>query len=217
MPCPFPGMDPYIERPAIWGDFQWSMSASISAVLQPLLRPNFASMLQRLYLDSETFQLEVRIVEPNMNCRLATIIEIATPEIKQDGALRSVYRDRCEQYLASDVMLVQIDLLRSGHRLLHVRDADPKSYRYCVSVTSRANRHDLYAWPLSAELPHISLALARGKQVPLDLQAAFTRSWDVGPYPELLRYDGPPPGELSEVEQRWCRERLVSAGFVKSP
>ena len=31
MPCPFPGMDPYIERPAIWPDFHDSVIARFVA------------------------------------------------------------------------------------------------------------------------------------------------------------------------------------------
>ena len=51
MPSPFPGMDPYIERPAIWPDFHDRLIAAIVGVLQPLLRPRFAAVTQdRLYL-----------------------------------------------------------------------------------------------------------------------------------------------------------------------
>lgn len=51
MPSPFPGMDPYIERPAIWPDFHDALIAAIRGVLQPLLRPKFAAVTQdRLYL-----------------------------------------------------------------------------------------------------------------------------------------------------------------------
>lgn len=51
MPCPFPGMDPYIERPAIWADFHDCLIAAIRGELQPLLRPKYAAMTQdRLFL-----------------------------------------------------------------------------------------------------------------------------------------------------------------------
>ena len=36
--------------------------------------------------------------------------------------------------------------------------------------------------------------------VVLDLQAVFTRTWESSGYPELLRYDGPPPGPLTPDE-----------------
>ena len=51
MPSPFPGMDPYLERPAIWPDFHDRLIASIVGVIQPMLRPRYAAITQeRLYL-----------------------------------------------------------------------------------------------------------------------------------------------------------------------
>lgn len=51
MECPFPGMDPFIERPAVWPDFHDALIAAIRGVLQPLLRPKYAAVMQdRLYV-----------------------------------------------------------------------------------------------------------------------------------------------------------------------
>src|SRR5215208_3048995 len=51
MPCPFPGMDPYIERAEIWPDFHDRLVTSIAAVLQPLLKPKYVALVQeRLYV-----------------------------------------------------------------------------------------------------------------------------------------------------------------------
>ena len=43
MPSPFPGMDPYIERPALWPDFHDSLITFIRGALQPLLRPRYVA------------------------------------------------------------------------------------------------------------------------------------------------------------------------------
>ena len=55
--------------------------------------------------------------------------------------------------------------------------------------------------------------------VTLDLQAAFTRCWDDGAYPELLHYGEPVPVSLNEEDRRWC-EKVVAdwnaAGGVDS-
>ena len=51
MPCPFPGMDPYLERSAIWPDFHDSLIAYLREALQPYLRPRYAALTQdRLYV-----------------------------------------------------------------------------------------------------------------------------------------------------------------------
>lgn len=51
MPSPFPGMDPYIERPEIWPDFHDRFITFMCAELQPLLRPRYIALTQdRLYV-----------------------------------------------------------------------------------------------------------------------------------------------------------------------
>jgi hypothetical protein len=51
MQCPFPGMDPYVERPELWPDFRDSLIAAIRGLLQPVLRPRYAALTRdRLYV-----------------------------------------------------------------------------------------------------------------------------------------------------------------------
>lgn len=51
MSCPFPGMDPYIERPEIWPDFHDRLVTYLCAALNPLLQPRYAALTQdRLYV-----------------------------------------------------------------------------------------------------------------------------------------------------------------------
>ncbi len=51
MECPFPGMDPYLERREIWPDFHDSLIAYLRESLQPMLRPQYAAISQnRLYV-----------------------------------------------------------------------------------------------------------------------------------------------------------------------
>ena len=51
MPSPFPGMDPYIERPEIWPDFHNQLIAAIKAAFQPLLRPRYVAISEdRLFI-----------------------------------------------------------------------------------------------------------------------------------------------------------------------
>jgi hypothetical protein len=77
------------------------------------------------------------------------------------------------------------------------------------------SQQEVYAVPLERRLPRVSIPLAEDDtDVLLDLQAAFTRCWDEGPYPELLNYTDPAPGELTEAEQQWCDQRLREAGLL---
>ena len=86
-------------------------------------------------------------------------------------------------------------------------------YRYLVTVSRREPpRQEAYAFPLERRLPRIAIPLADDDpDVTLDLQSAFARCWEEGPYPELLHYSAAPPADLSEEESAWCRAMLVQA------
>lgn len=260
MRCPFPGMDPYIERPDIFPDFHDRFVTFLCSELQPLLRPRYAALMQdRLYvvrddqirkpdvsivrdrdrdfgrggggtavLDVDScavFEIAkeefrepyIEIIEPAAGNRIVTAIEVLSPSNKQPGPGRTSYLEKRTQYEASEINIVEIDLLRSGQTTIPVKAAQLASlqpWRYVVSAWRPPSRFEVYAFPLERRLPKIAVPLAPDdKDVPLDLQAAFTRSWEEGPYPALLHYDQPAPGDLSPAEQSWCRERLVAAGF----
>jgi len=54
-------------------------------------------------------------------------------------------------------------------------------------------------------LPRVAIPLGvEDPDVTLDLQAVLARTWDEGPYPEVLRYDQSPPGRMSEEDASWC-------------
>jgi len=220
MPCPFPGMDPYIERAALWGDFQHTFAVYLAAALQPLLRPRYVALLgRRTYVPSagrEPVKREfgVRIVQPDVLNRVITAIDVLSPMNKQAGQGRSVYFEERDKFLANNTKIVEIDLLREGEPTAWVSNETLEALRplhYLVAVTYRRR---IYPFCLQDPLPEIAVPLTdNDKDVTLDLQAVFTRCWNEGPYPELLRYDGPPPGTLAADELRWCEEQLCEAGF----
>lgn len=259
MTCPFPGMDPFIERPEIFPDFHDRLVTFLCGLLQPLLRPRYAALMQdRLYVvrddqarkpdvtivraadraprRSGTALLEVdtpaifefyreefrepliEIIEPGAGNRVVTAIEVLSPSNKQPGPGRSSYLSKRDQYVASGVNVIEIDLLRDGQSTVPLNQdvlATLQPWRYLVAVSRWPTPHEIYAFPLERRLPRIAVPLAYDdSDVPLDLQAAFARSWDEGPYPELLHYDRPAPGHLSDAEARWCREQLTNAGFA---
>jgi len=62
---------------------------------------------------------------------------------------------------------------------------------------------------MQQRLPRISLPLASDdKDILLDLQEVFTKCWNSGPYPELLHYNDPSPGDLTEEEAAFCRQTV---------
>ena len=98
MPCPFPGMDPYIERPEIWPDFHDSLVSRIRAVLQPLLSPRYAAITQdRLFVveADRSIRPDVSVVEMHPNASKSTsqtaVIEADIP------AIFELWRDEIRQ------------------------------------------------------------------------------------------------------------------------
>lgn len=259
MRCPFPGMDPFIERPAIWSDFHDSLIAEIRRELQPLLRPKYVAVSQeRLYVvesdrpiypdvsvsrvrpgttggdrplpplepDSRAvFKLDVdevrepviHIVDPANEQRIVTAIEVLSPGNKTRGAGRRSYLRKRRELWGARANIIEIDLLRAGRRTVRVpreQLARLRPWAYVVAATLRRHRRlEVYPVPLGQRLPRVAVPLgADDLDVVLDLQAAFTRCWDDGPYPGLLRYDGPPPGGLTDDELAWIDTTLKAAG-----
>jgi len=152
----------------------------------------------------------IEIVEPAAGNRVVTAIEVLSPTNKvADG--RQQYLAKREEYWQSGTNLVEIDLLRDGEPTVRIgqdRLATLQPWKYLVAVTRRQpSRQEVYAVPLTKRLPRIAIPLGpRDRDVPLDLQAIVSRCWEAGPYPELLNYDGPPPGPLTAEESAWCQE-----------
>lgn len=54
MPSPFPGMDPYLERPSLWPDVHAELISGIRACLIPQLRPKYSARLEdRVYISDD--------------------------------------------------------------------------------------------------------------------------------------------------------------------
>src|SRR5438046_1029998 len=54
MPSPFPGMDPYLESPAIWPDVHHGLISGIQAALSPGLRPRYVARVElRVYISDD--------------------------------------------------------------------------------------------------------------------------------------------------------------------
>jgi hypothetical protein len=70
MPSPFPGMDPYLEDPAVWPDFHNRFIASLSEAINAVLpAPLFASIGSRVYVEETERRVEsdTDILNPNVS------------------------------------------------------------------------------------------------------------------------------------------------------
>ena len=67
MPSPFPGMDPYLEKPALWPDIHQRLIAYISESLQPQIRPKYIARIgERIQLAEapQSYVPDVLLIQP---------------------------------------------------------------------------------------------------------------------------------------------------------
>ncbi len=63
---PFPGMDPYLEHPALWPDVHQKLASQIQTQLTPALRPKYyAALVPRWVIDQPDAE-ELRILYPDI-------------------------------------------------------------------------------------------------------------------------------------------------------
>jgi hypothetical protein len=164
-------------------------------------------------LDEEIRQPVLHIIEPAAGNRIVTSIEILSPDNKASGPGRDSFLKKRDELLQQGANTVEIDLLRRGVRTVDPLPSDLERAKWHYLVTVRRmqpKRQEYYPFSLRDRLPRTRIPLAHGDpDVVLQLGAAFARCWETGPYPELLGYDSPPPGNLDADDLTWCRERVT--------
>jgi Protein of unknown function (DUF4058)/Protein of unknown function (DUF2934) len=216
MPSPFPGMDPFLEEPDVWPAFQHHLLACLHSTLVPGLVSRYQAAVgtRRYGAETEDF-LEIR---QRSDGALITLIELVSPANKTSEAGRAAYLQQRRQALEAKANTVEIDLLMGGRPTLsYSREGLPK-FHYVVTVT-RSNaqeRYEIYTATLQKRLPRFRLPLAADdRDTVLNLQAAFTRCFDVGGFAGHVDYRRELPDALDEDNRAWVEETLVSQGVLE--
>jgi hypothetical protein len=169
---------------------------------------------------TETF-LEIRTVQDDQ--RLITMIEVLSPNNKAPGNEgRDLYKKKQREVLASQVNLVEFDLLRGGThttavpREKAVEVTGPFDYHVSVRRFDHLGRFYVYPIRLQHKLPEITIPLLPGDPtVTVDLQAIFSRCYAHGPYRRRSPYLAHPPEPPLTLEQAtWADDLLRSAGLL---
>jgi hypothetical protein len=153
--------------------------------------------------------LEIRDVAERS---LVTCIEVLSPTNKA-GPGREEYVGKRMQILTSTAHLVEIDLLRVGARFPTGRPLPEAPYFAFVSRVDK--RREVEVWPILLEggLPTVNVPLLPGDpDVRLDLQSALATTYEIFGYDDLIDYQRPPPGPLSQTQVHWIELRLHQAG-----
>ncbi len=225
MPGPFPGMDPYLERPALWPAFQSHLVAALQEALLPGLVDRYRARVGvRQYTATtalftsvltETHREEFLEIAARADGRVVTRVEVVSLGNRTTAAGRAAYlAARAE---ASRGAIVEIDLLTQGRPTLDfARDGLPP-HDQTVTVTrgGTPERYEIYTAALTKRLPRFRLPLAADdKDTIFDLQTALNRAYDRGGFAETLTtaYKGPlpPDARLSDETRDWVEAHLAA-------
>jgi hypothetical protein len=147
--------------------------------------------------------------------RVVTAIEILSPWNKMPGRGLEEYLVKRDEYVRSDVNLVEIDLVRTGDWTemtgpYRAPKRGNTTYRATVSIPKERPRH--YAISMRAKLPTVRVPL-RPQDAPalLDLQSLIEKAYEMGRY-DRIDYAAPCAPPLTAKEQEWVAEVLRAAG-----
>lgn len=207
MPCPFPGMDPYLEMQPFWNDFVPGFLSSIQNSLLSKLLPRYDVRIDEYVFATET-QRHLKIIHLSKEA-VVTVIELLLPEnkVSVEGGIDAYLKKRAE-LITSGVNLVEIDLLRGGERL-PMRGLPSGNYYVYVGRTQRELECDVFAWALKMPLPTIPIPLLPDdEETNLDLAAAFRTTYEAAFYDRRLPYQQPLEPKPSDEEGEWIKQLL---------
>jgi hypothetical protein len=152
-------------------------------------------------------------IHDRLDRRLVTSIEVLSPANKR-GAGRDEYLAKRYRILQSTSHLIEVDLLRAGHRLPMKRALPPAPYYVYVGRFEIRPETDVWPILLDQPLPMVPVPLLAGDpDVFLDLELALTTVYDLSDYDLEIDYTQPPDGPLSSEEAARVEERLRAAGL----
>jgi len=265
MPSPFPGMDPWLERPMTFPNLHNNLITYLQVALKALLPKGYvAAGANRVWVDPVARRepdvgafgppdppagggvavatltragllaiaadpVSDPVEEPYLEIlsgeddRLVTAVEILSLSNKKPGDNgRTSYRQKQGEYRAGGVNLVEIDLLRGGAHATAVPEARLRAaagafdYHVCVTAVEVPGLFHVAPVRLADRLPTVPIPLDPGvRPVLLDLQAAFDRCYDEGPFADLARYARRRPDPpLTAEQQAWAEGVLRAKGVL---
>jgi hypothetical protein len=141
---------------------------------------------------------------------VVTVIELLSPWNKAAGEGRNEYLVKRNNVFCTPAHLVELDLLRGGARLPTREPLAPADFYAFVCRTERLPQVEVYGWTLRDPLPSIPVPLAADDpDVPLDLAAALTTTYDRSGYDYSLDYRRPVEPSLEPLAAEWVQTVLA--------
>jgi hypothetical protein len=136
--------------------------------------------------------------------QLVTAIEILSPT-KKHGEGRAEYLSKRRRILLSRAHLLELDLLRAGQRVPMQQPLPDAPYFVLLSRAAQRPMTDVWPVALDQPLPPVPVPLLPDDaDMLLDLQAAFTATYDLLGYDLIIDYRRPPEVALAPVDAAWA-------------
>jgi hypothetical protein len=166
----------------------------------------------------------VEIRDARSGHKVVTVLEIVSPSNKLPGPDRRSYEAKQLEVLNTDANLIELDLLRTGRRLLPYPElaatVDAMDSDYLVLLNRSALReglwmdYTLYPTGVRDPLPCIPVPLSgQTPDVLLDLQVAANRAYVEGPYRRIVDYTVEPEPPLRSKDASWANQLLAADGL----
>jgi len=152
--------------------------------------------------------------------KVITVIEFLSPSNKIGGGGQETYLAKQQSVLRSDASLVEIDLLRTGDRVLAIPsylipNQHRADYLACINAGWWRTRFELYPMPLRQSLPILPMPLRQNEpRVNLPLQALLDQAYSTGRY-QRLDYSQAPDPPLPPADATWAGELLKALAKTK--
>jgi hypothetical protein len=214
VPSPFPGMDPYLETPALWPDFSARFNTYLRDTLFEYFPDNYEARINEKVnfvalspaIEEETHERHIEILH-RPDRTLVAVLELLSPANKEEPG-RTLYLAKRNALALHPVHLVEVDLLLKGQRVPFEQDVPPGDYYAFVSRGDRRPRCGAYHWTMREALPAIPIPLlAPDPDVWIDLGAVFRTTYERGRYARSIDYAGPLPVALDAARLAWVTER----------
>jgi Protein of unknown function (DUF4058) len=172
-----------------------------------------------VYVRHESPLPQRHVVIRTVRGELVTVIEVLSPTNKRAGKDREEYKNKQAELLASDVHLLEIDLLRGGEYTVAVAkdDVDAEGeWDYVCCLHYGGTGEEFEFWPISLRqrLPRVAIPLTNGHpNHVLDLQAALDRTYEDGPFARATSYQRAAVPPVREWDADWVDARLRERGL----
>lgn len=152
----------------------------------------------------------LKILDPKCH-RVVTVVEVLSPTNKYAGIDRESYLLKRNEYFATGVNVIEIDLLRAGQRMPW-GDTPPPERDYYVMVCRASEFPRAGIWALSVRdpLPTIPVPLDLGIAEPqLSLKDCFNNAFEDGRHAVEIDYAQPAIPPMKEPDAAWACEVLA--------